>query len=167
MVFNYEERPLIETEIIFFGHVPSEKNSKRIVWIDGRPSIASSEAYERWEADELPTLVGTLVLYPPYKIVLTIFSGTLRAEDNGNKSESIHDLLVHAGIIEDDNWFGLVETTQKFGGVDIVNPRIEVVITSADEAVTIAELKAPLILVVKAQRKEISKNKRRQKKGFL
>lgn len=38
------------------------------------------------------------------RIQVTIYYGTLRAKDNSNVIESVHDLLVDCGIIVDDNW---------------------------------------------------------------
>lgn len=42
----------------------------------------------------------------------TIFYGDLRGKDNTNVVESLHDLLVDAGIIIDDNWKITGETSQ-------------------------------------------------------
>jgi hypothetical protein len=38
------------------------------------------------------------------------------------------DLLVDAGIIDDDNWYVVPEVRFKFGGVDRLNPRAEITI---------------------------------------
>ena len=40
------------------------------------------------------------------------------------------DLLVDAGVIEDDNWFIIPEISLKFGGIDRQNPRCEISITT-------------------------------------
>ena len=48
--------------------------------------------------------------------------------DLSNKAESIMDLLVDNGVIEDDNWFEVPALASTFGGVDKANPRAEVVI---------------------------------------
>lgn len=42
------------------------------------------------------------------------------------------DTLVHAGVLEDDNYKFLAETRFKFGGIDRANPRVEAVIRSPD-----------------------------------
>lgn len=62
------------------------------------------------------------------KIEITIYAPDKRKADKTNKAESIMDLMVDAGIIEDDNWFVFPELNLKFGGVDREFPRAEVVI---------------------------------------
>ena len=49
-----------------------------------------------------------------------------RRADLTNKAESIMDLLVDAGIIEDDNANVCPEVLLRFGGVDRERPRVEV-----------------------------------------
>lgn len=61
-------------------------------------------------------------------VELIFYPSTRRKADATNKAESIMDLLVDAGIIEDDNWFIVPELSLKFGGVDKLNPRAEIII---------------------------------------
>ena len=42
------------------------------------------------------------------------------------------DLFVDTGILSDDNWFVVGDIHLKFGGVDKLNPRVEVGIYEAD-----------------------------------
>jgi Holliday junction resolvase RusA-like endonuclease len=145
------------TEIVFLGHVPSKKNSKRIVRRGDRTFSIPSEAHEAWHLRELPTLKGTVKLYPPYSITATFCPGDLKDNDLSNKIESINDLLVDAGIIEDDNWFGATTVLTRFGAIDIDNPRVEVMIESSDTETTIAQLKEAIAASVKVQRKQKAK----------
>lgn len=49
---------------------------------------------------------------------MTLVAQDRRAGDLDNKFASIADLLVDAGIIEDDNWNVIRKQTLIFGGVD-------------------------------------------------
>ena len=49
-----------------------------------------------------------------------------RKTDLTNKAESILDLLVDNGILEDDNWFVVGKLTLYLAGVDKDNPRAEI-----------------------------------------
>lgn len=114
-------------QLILPGRVPSKKNSKQIICKGSRPVLLSSERYQAWEEEQLWRLktvkerfTGRVsvhcTFYPPDKV----------KGDCSNKFESVADLLVKAGIIEDDDWFHLVKQSSEFGGVDKDNPRVEV-----------------------------------------
>lgn len=111
------------------GRVPSKKNSKKIFVMHGRLIIAPSTEYAKWERDAVKQLAaqaqpGTKLFAGP--IMLKIFAPDKRKADMTNKAESIMDLLVVCGHIEDDNWFVVPELRLSFGGVDKENPRIEI-----------------------------------------
>ena len=110
------------------GDTPSKKNSKRIFrnQYTGKPFIASSEVYERWYRGAMPQLKGVQPVGEISRVGIIFYPKTRRASDLTNKAESIMDLLVDAGIIEDDNWFICPDIRLKFGGVDHENPRAEV-----------------------------------------
>ncbi len=61
-------------------------------------------------------------------IIITIFAENRRAGDLTNKAESVMDLLVDNGVLEDDNWFVCGNIQLKFGGIDKLDPRAEVTI---------------------------------------
>lgn len=110
------------------GDVPSKKNSKTVVCRGSRPFIFPSEAHRKWHKEQLLTLKGRL--YKPFDVVrvteITFYPSTARKSDLTNKAESIMDLLVDAGIIEDDNWYVVGVLNLRFGGVDRENPRAEI-----------------------------------------
>ena len=60
------------------------------------------------------------------QISIKIYAPDKRKADLTNKAESIMDLLVDNGKIEDDNWFVIGDIRLLFGGVDKVNPRAEI-----------------------------------------
>lgn len=106
----------------FDGNIPSKKNSKRILKNrkTGNRFIASSKRHGKWHEIAMYQMnlqkVNIKDIEFPIKkcdyIHATIFYGDLRAKDNTNVIESIHDLLVDAGIIIDDNWKITGETMQ-------------------------------------------------------
>jgi hypothetical protein len=94
-------------EIIFEGRIPSKKNSK-IVTRGG--VIVPSKAYRKWHHAELETLRNAGYVPAPFSIDHRFWIGgkTIPADfDLSNAIESIHDLLVDAKIIEDDQWRSL------------------------------------------------------------
>ncbi len=125
-------------KIILSGRIPSKKNSKRLIMAGSRPLILSSKDYETWHTAasyELRSQVkgsANRIRYSgPHKIEITIFPPNKVKGDLSNKAESIMDLLVDNGVIEDDNWFEVPEMRLAFGGVDRERPRAEVDITAA------------------------------------
>lgn len=61
-------------------------------------------------------------------IKITFYPSTMRAYDLTNKAESIADLLVDTGLLEDDNAYILGKVLLLHGEKDATNPRAEVVI---------------------------------------
>lgn len=114
------------------GNIPSKKNSKRIISRNRygqslqRPMLLASENFMYWHVDASYQLKAQQRPVDPIKkcaICITIFAESKRAADLTNKAESIMDLLVDMGILEDDNWFIVGDIHLIFGGVDNQNPR--------------------------------------------
>ena len=104
-------------KIIIQGSTPSKKNSKIMVCRGKFPILLPSSKYTEWHKGALLQLGGK----KPIKsntIKLTFIAGDNRKFDLSNKAESIMDLLVDAGLIEDDNYSVISELCLKFGGVD-------------------------------------------------
>lgn len=103
-------------QITFFGHIPSKKNSRQV----GRNNIPlPSKAFQRWHKAELATLHDAPHIPSPVAITYEFWIGgknSPREFDLSNSEESINDLLVDAGIVEDDSWLHLVERHSKIGG---------------------------------------------------
>lgn len=62
-------------------------------------------------------------------VEVMMYAHDARKFDLTNKAESVMDLLVDAGIIEDDNCEIVGNLELAFGGIDRTNPRAEVQIT--------------------------------------
>jgi Holliday junction resolvase RusA-like endonuclease len=123
--------------ITLHGHVPSKKNSKRLVYAGHRPVMISSKAHEAWHtvaSYELKSQVkgsaNRIALSGPKQISITIFGATRRKEDLTNKAESLMDLLVDNFVLADDNWEEVPEIYLRYGGYDKANPRAEIEISA-------------------------------------
>lgn len=104
------------------GTIPSKKNNKQIFKNSntGKPLITSSKNYKAWHQISsyqinLQKSAIKKVKFPIQKcnfIRVTLFYGTNHRSDNTNKVESIHDLLVDTGVLQDDDWKTTGITTQ-------------------------------------------------------
>lgn len=111
------------------GDVPSKKNSRKLFFIRNKPVFAPSTNYEKWHKQTMAQLWKNRPLGREIKsIELVFYPSTKRKFDLTNKAESIMDLLVDAGIIEDDNYTILPKVILRFGKHDKLNPRAEITI---------------------------------------
>ena len=128
-------------KIVIHGHVPSKKNSKRLVYAGHRPVLISSKAYMAWHtvasyelASQVKGSAQRIALSGPHEIEITIFAATRRKEDLTNKAESVMDLLVDMGVLADDNWTEVPRVCLQYGGYDKSNPRAEIEIVKVKGA---------------------------------
>ena len=129
-------------KIVIHGHVPSKKNSKRLVYAGHRPVLISSKAYEAWHTIAMYEVMQEIKsIAPKYRIIespsevsVTIFAATRRKEDLTNKAESVMDLLVDMGVLADDNWTEVPRVCLQYGGYDKSNPRAEIEIVKVKGA---------------------------------
>lgn len=112
-------------QLIILGNVPSKKNSKVMICRGPKPILLPSANYRLWHKSALTQVAGAKPIKKK-SLTLTIYPDSRRSGDLTNKAESVMDLLVDAGLIEDDNWFIVSEILLKFGGVDKTNPRVEI-----------------------------------------
>ena len=104
-------------EKIIYGQTPSKKNSKIISCRGSRPCLFPSKKHTEWHKDAMLQISGMKKITSD-KIKLTFYAGDNRKFDLTNKAESIMDLLVDGGVIEDDNYSVVSELVLKFGGVE-------------------------------------------------
>lgn len=101
------------------GNIPPKKNRPRI-FKRGKAFIRlPSKAHEKWHQNasyQINLQKSDCPVDLPIKkceyIEVHLFYGTLGIKDNSNTVESVHDLLVDTGILEDDNWRVTGETRQ-------------------------------------------------------
>lgn len=119
-------------KLIVSGRTPSKKNSKQIIYVRGRPLIISSKDYAVWHKIALQELKNAPKLNGSMKAVqLTFYSHDRRKFDLSNKAESIMDLLVDAGVIEDDNYEIVPKLTLIYGGHQKDKARCEIEIETS------------------------------------
>lgn len=106
-------------KIEILGLTPSKKNSR--INLRNGMSFPSSK-YTAWHKEASKQLIGQKPINST-KLQVTFFAGDNRKFDLSNKFESIADLLVDNGLLEDDNWEYLNDIHLLFGGVDKGNPR--------------------------------------------
>lgn len=114
-------------KIIILGRIPSKKNS-RINTRSGR-SFPSSK-YTAWHKDASLQIKGAEKIPNGSFISLHFFMPDNRRTDLSNKAESVMDLLVDNGIIEDDCWQVIPILSLKGCGIDRENPRVEIYVTT-------------------------------------
>ena len=120
----------------FVSEIPSKKNSKRIISFgNGRRGLISSKNYLQWEEEQL-WLLKTHKHKTVKKcdsIVVGLYFEYNRRKDLSNVWEGVGDLLVKAGILEDDN-FNVIPILQisylgkrspSLCTVEIINPQYE------------------------------------------
>ena len=120
-------------KITVLGRIPSKKNNKSALVIRGRAIIITNGKHKKWENDAkrqvLPQVQGMpLPHVPTGRVEFHFYAPDKRRTDLSNKWESVADMLVEAGILEDDNTDILFEILLKFCGVDRENPRAELLL---------------------------------------
>lgn len=133
-------RKMTRLELFFPNPVPPKKNSKQIFTnrSTGKPFITASKRYKEWESTELQNLEKhNLQIISPCRMTLTFFPPNRRAYDMGNKRESIQDLLVKAGILEEDNFKILQQSTDSVKPVNKDKPGVHVLLETlnSEEAI--------------------------------
>jgi len=120
------------TNIILSWRIPSKKNSKTWTW----KVLISSKDYREWEEAKLIELKEKIEPYHlnmGLRIEYRFYLPDRRRTDLSNKVESINDLFVKYGLLEDDNWEIIKELKVSWMGVDRENPRCEIDIYSLYE----------------------------------
>lgn len=108
--------------LTILGRIPSKKNSR----INTRSGMSfPSSKYTAWHKD------ASLQIKQAQKqsqkgFVLTFYMPDNRRTDLTNKAESVMDLLVDNGVLEDDCWQVTGDVSLVPGGIDKSNPRVEI-----------------------------------------
>lgn len=122
----------------------TKKNHQQIVRPKGmnRPIVVPSAEYKRYEkaaAEHIPQLCEPVCV--PVCVTCRFFLPTRRKCDLVNLLQSIDDILVHAGLLADDNYTIIASHDGSRVYYDKENPRTEVIITEAKTAERITAAK--------------------------
>lgn len=109
--------------IVILGRIPSKKNSR----IHTRSGMSFPSAnYTKWHKDASLQIPEKRQEFMGHGITLTFYMPDNRRTDLTNKAESVMDLLVDNGVLQDDCWQITGDVSLKCGGIDKENPRCEV-----------------------------------------
>ena len=123
-------------KLIIYGEPRTKKNSQRVIPMRGKNGatysrILPSKAYEQYEADCVRQITGDKRIGISYQVNVKViyYMATHRIIDLVNLLEATDDILVAAGVLEDDNI--RIVAGHDFSRVlyDKENPRAEITIT--------------------------------------
>ncbi|MEG1778568.1 MAG: hypothetical protein RR263_00585 [Oscillospiraceae bacterium] len=102
----------------------------------GTPYISQSKVYKQYEQDCLRLITGNyrLKIDYPVNIKATYYVDSEQRIDITNLHSALHDILVAAGVLKDDNCKIVVGTDGSRVLVDKANPRTEIEITKTEGA---------------------------------
>ncbi len=116
--------------IIIGGRIPSKKNSVVMFVRNGKLFKMPSNQYRAWHEGASWELKKYKRKFPKpigkADMQISFFLPDARRTDLTNKAESIMDLLVDNGILEDDNCSIVPKLTLLYNGIDRDNPRAEI-----------------------------------------
>jgi len=106
--------------LVFEGNIPSKKNGKRLFFNrkTGRSFITSSQIAKDFEEYYVMKLKNKYPTIKRAKVKLDFYAGNKRLFDLTNKTETIMDVLVKAGILADDNYSVVPIVLPIFQGYD-------------------------------------------------
>lgn len=126
-----------------YGDPRTKKNSQRPITAQSRKGkkytmILPSAAYGDYEADCLRQITGNYRRHidTPVNVEARYFMATRRQIDLTNLNEAIHDILVKARVLMDDNRNIIASTDGSRVFWDKTNPRVEITITDAEPEYT-------------------------------
>ncbi len=119
-----------KVNITIFGQVIAKKNSQRVVRMGSRYAIRASKAYEKYAKTAIQQ-ASAHKWKGEYPVIVEMFfyRQTKRQFDLDNMQGSILDILVNAGVIEDDSMLYVIPAIHKHGWqIEKDNPRTEIII---------------------------------------
>jgi len=96
----------------------------------GKPFVTQSKAYKEYQKSAgyfIPCKY--MMIAKPVNVKAIYYMPTRRKVDLCNLHAALHDILVHYGVLEDDNSKIIVSTDGSRVGYDKENPRTEIIIT--------------------------------------
>ena len=114
----------------------TKKNSSQILRnrTTGKPFLAPSKAFREYQTE-----CGWFIIKPekpisePVNVKALYYMGTHRKVDIANLHSALHDILVHYGVVADDNSKIIASTDGSRVLYDKDKPRTEVVITRMED----------------------------------
>lgn len=112
----------------------TKKNSQRIVRLkNGAPCVIPSAQYKQYEKDACYFVPAAQTIETPVNVKALFYMDARRRVDLVNLQEALLDVLVHAGLLKDDNSSIVVSMDGSRVLYDKERPRTEVTITPAEK----------------------------------
>jgi len=113
----------------------TKKNSMQVSFRGGKPNVRQSKSYLQYEQDCLKLITGQhkLNIDYPVNVKSTYYMPTRRRVDLNNLHSALHDVLVKAGVLADDNCKIVASTDGSRVKYDKIHPRTEIEITAAGD----------------------------------
>ena len=108
----------------------TKKNSQQIIQVKGRAMIIPSKKYKEYEREVMNYLIFSKVMGIDYPVNVEchFYMATRRKCDLTNLLEAVDDVLVKAGILQDDNYTIIQSHDRSRVHYDKENPRTEIYI---------------------------------------
>ena len=130
--------------LTFYGQVKSKKNSKQIGYRrNGQPFVRSNDAAKAQEqlmaASFRSDYFAAEIKYAPwqeasaYRVEVEVYNKDRKRHDLDNQLATIMDALVEAGVLRDDNQEVVPEAVIRYKGIDRLDPRAEITITTINQ----------------------------------
>lgn len=122
--------------LTIYGEPRSKKNSMQIIQVGGHPRIVQNKRYLDYERDAVRQIAEAHKAYHiDYRCNLKciFYRSTHRRVDKSNLHSACDDILVKAGVIEDDNWKIVAGHDGSRIRFDKAAPRTEITITPLGE----------------------------------
>lgn len=107
----------------------TKKNHSQIITVKGRPVLIPSKQYKQYEKDCKIFIPNHEPIDKPMNVQALYYMPTRRRVDLCNLHNALHDMLVHHGLLADDNSKIIVSTDGSRVLYSKENPRTEITIT--------------------------------------
>lgn len=118
-------------KITILGNPITKKNHQQIVKLGNRHNLIQSKQYRQYEQDCLWQIPGSMriLISEPVNVKCVYYMQTRRRVDLVNLLEATNDILVTAGVLDDDNSKIVVSHDGSKVMYDKANPRVDIEIT--------------------------------------
>lgn len=123
-------------KLVIYGDPRTKKNSSRILVNGNKRFVAPSRAYEVYRGLFIGQVTGRhrLHIEEPVNVKCVYYMATQRRVDLVNLIEATNDLLVEAGVLQDDHSRIVVSHDGSRVALDRKDPRVEIEIEAIKKA---------------------------------
>jgi Holliday junction resolvase RusA-like endonuclease len=125
--------PQLPIRLTLRGDPRTKKNSQRLIVAGGKTKPLPSKAFTQWQETvgwQIPGNLRNAAISVPVNIKAIFFMQTRRPVDKVGLEQGLQDMLVHYGVIADDNRDIVAAMDGSRVYWDKANPRVEIEITA-------------------------------------